>query len=215
MRDGGAEPDPALRENPGCAAGHVVGGGAWSVPGPPPAAGSGWMRSSGLWCVPASSPPERVPASLSPPETAVAPEGVGGRSVWPVRSWEPKPLEPWDEPFALLQAAVHVHVPREGGSGGVELEKSAEGKQAPPGREWNDLAPRSDPGKEDEPAAELVLGCDAGAGGWLSPRWRAGSAAALVEEEASRLRLGEEGLGLGERAWVGLGLGLGLGIGLG
>ena len=61
----------------------------------------------GLEWVPASSPPERSPVTwLSPPETAVAPEGVGGRKVWPVRSCEPKPLEPCDEPLALLQAAV-------------------------------------------------------------------------------------------------------------
>ena len=33
------------------------------------------------------------------------------------------------------------------------------------GLERRGLAPRSEPGREDEPAAELVLGCDAGAGG--------------------------------------------------
>ena len=77
----------------------------------------------------------------------------------------------------------------------MALESSAEGRHAPPGREWSDLAPRSEPRscKEEEPAAELVLGCDAGADGcwWWG---RPASAAALVVEEAPRLprlRLGE------------------------
>ena len=45
-----------------------------------------------------TSMPASMPASLSPPETVVEPEGVGVRTVCPARSCELTPLEPCDEP---------------------------------------------------------------------------------------------------------------------